>query len=189
VKPAPRSGVAPAPQRTWEEPAMPGPDPLPGLGFRVGANVFAERYATDQGSVGFGIDLGLRFRWFSAAVEARGDPPLGSTLNQFGRVGFGRAMGGGLLCLHHSVLVFCGTGEAGRLVFPVAPTPISAKSYDALGVRVGLEFEAGTPRVLLRLQGEMLAPISPAVVTFKNLTLYQTAGVNGGLVLGILYAQ
>ncbi len=182
-----RFEVEPA-RRTWVEPEMPGPDPLPGLGFRGGVSVFGEQYATGMASVGFGIDLGLRYRWFSAGVEGRGDPPLGSLTTQLGRVGFGRAMGGGLLCLHHRVLVFCGVGEVGRVLFSVAPPFTSAKSYDALGIRVGLELEAGTPRLLLRLQGEMLAPISPAIITHETVTLYQTAGVNGGLVLGILWA-
>jgi len=183
--PSARSERAPDPEppSAWVPPG-----PLPRLGVRLGANVLAEQYATGQFSLGFALDLGLRYRWFSASVETHGDPPLGPAPIPGVGGSYGRIIGGALLCLHHDIFMLCGIGEAGRILFSVAPVPLPAAFYGAAGVRVGVEVPAGDPRLLIRFAGDLLAPFDRASRTAMGQNVYQTAAADAGLVIGLVYA-
>ena len=56
------------------------------------------------------------------------------------------------------------------------------------GVRVAVEFPVAPSRLLLRLDGEMLAPVNPASVERSRQTVFQVSGWNAGLGLEALFA-
>jgi hypothetical protein len=188
--PAPRCG----PEPVWQ-PSVAGPPEAPPVEkkvpvtFRVGAGVWADHISDSGGSIGLTLDAGVRRGWFSAAVEGRGDPPIGSTpAPNAGSVSFARATGALLLCTHYNVLVGCLKGQVGRLLFSGTLPALPAQRYAAAGVRVGLEFPV-VPWFLMRLDGELLPPIDPAPAAYRNQTLlFQVAGLNAGIGLSAMFA-
>lgn len=190
--PAPRCEPAPAPQTTWEPPPMwAPPSAKPGLGFRVGAAAWAERFAVDGGSFGLTVDAGVRYGWFSAALEVHVDPPLGPVEGPGASLNGVRVTGALLPCLHYGYLAACGKAEAGWILFPGYPAQGAARAYDAVGLRLNLEFPTGAPSLFVRLGGEVLFAINPGLLMQpgSGKIEYQTVGTGGGLGLGLLYAR
>ena len=165
------------------------PDAKPGLGFRIGAAAWADRFAVDGGTLGITVDAGVRYGWFSAALEVHVDPPLGPVEGPGVSLNGVRVTGALLPCLHYGYLAACGKAEAGRILFPGYPARGAARAYDAVGLRLNLELPTGAPWLFVRLGGEVLFAIDPASVVQGGKTRYQTVGTGGGLGLGFLYAR
>jgi hypothetical protein len=139
-------------------PTKPPPEKPP-FAFRVGAAAGADFFATDGGALGLSADFGVRYREFSAAIDAHGDPPLGSHLvTNVGSVSEARVMGALLLCGHYGHFIGCGQAAGGAVLFPghVPLLPASTR-YGAAGIRLGLEFELA-PRFFLRVGLDVLLP-------------------------------
>jgi hypothetical protein len=164
------------------------PEPKTALSFRFGAGLWGG-LVTYRGAFGFTLDAGVRYGLFSAAIEGRGDPPLGSVLVVTGAsVRLARATGALLGCLNYGWWVGCAKGEAGRLFVlgdATSRTPVSA--YGAAGVRMGLEFPAIPPWFVVRVAGEVLGPITSATITSRGKDPFQVAAVNAGLGFGALF--
>jgi hypothetical protein len=172
-----------------QPPALTTPPPeRPRLAFRAGAALWPEIFATDGGAFGISIDLGVRYRAFSASIEAHGDPPLGSHLvaGLDGTVSEARAMGALLLCGHYGVFTGCGLGAGGAILFPshVSDLPASTR-YGAVGIRLGLEFPVAPP-FLLRVGADLLLPFwrTAFVRRETGTNVFEIASLNAGLGLG-----
>jgi hypothetical protein len=205
-KPAPASEQAPAPAPCPESRVSVWPDELPmealpkpklsppppperwPIAIRAGAAVWPELVASGWGSLGFSADVGVRYRAFSAGVEMHGDPPLGSAPFPDGMtLSFARLSGAVLLCAHWGWFSGCGVGDAGRFLFPNHTQKLPASTfYGAAGVRAGLEFPVGSPRLFLRAALDLRAPIHPASYTVGTTVRFQAAGPGAGLGLGML---
>src|SRR6185437_590577 len=107
----PQPACPESPSAVWPEPLpsplrAPAPDPPKAreapLAFRFGAGVWADLISYDRGSLGLTLDVGVRFRWFSVAVEARWNPAIGATLLPMhnGSMSFARGTGALLPCAH-----------------------------------------------------------------------------------------
>jgi len=189
--PAPPPPPEPPTPPLFVEPATP-PEPKTPLSFRFGTGLWADLISSDRGSVGLTLDAGVRYGWFSVAVEGRGDPPIGSTVHgnglNGGSVSFARATGALVVCGHYDVLVGCVKGQAGRILFPGTFPPEPAALYAAAGIRVGVEYPVVPQRISVRLDGEVLAPIDPAFIEHQKQTVFQVDGWNAGIGIGALFA-
>ncbi len=181
--------ASPGLKTTWEPPAMPGPDAPPGLGFRVGASVFGERFALAGGTVGVEADAGVRYSIFSGSIALKVDPSLASSTSQGSNLDDIRITGAAIPCLHYGYLSACGKVEIGQLLFPRAPAPTPPHFYGAAGLRAALELPAGLPSLFVRLSGEVLFAIDPVSVLHGEQIQYQSVGTAGGLGFGLLYAR
>ena len=171
----------------------PRPDPSPPparrpVAIRLGAAVWPEVMASGWGSLGLSAEIGARYRWISASVEAHGDPPLGpQRIASVGDVAFARLSGALLVCAHFGWFAGCGVADVGRFFFPnhIQALPASA-FYGAAGVRAGLEFPVVSTRVFLRVAMDLRAPISPARFVSKRANVFAAAGPGAGLGLGVV---
>ncbi|MFT3775157.1 MAG: hypothetical protein QM820_58160 [Minicystis sp.] len=179
----------------WPLPPLEKPRPKPGepserrpIAIRIGGTVSPELIASGSGSLGLSADVGVRYRAFSASVEAHGDPPLGSSTFPGGTtVRFARLSGALLLCAHWGWFAGCGVGDVGRFIFPDHPRELPASTfYAAVGVRAGLEFPVAPPRFFLRVGLDVRAPIHQVSYTIGTATGFQAAGPGVGLGLGFL---
>jgi hypothetical protein len=171
-------------------PALGQPDQP--LAFRIGAAVWGDGFAEHRISLGFTLDAGIRYRWFSAAIEARGDPPIGVTWDP-NAANLGRFTGALLVCGHPAApaewVVLCLKGEAGAALFPTPlPDGTTQKLYSAGGLRFGLEIPVAPPQLLLRVLGDLQAPfVGLAPVGNDKGTVFEFAKFNGGLGVGLVY--
>jgi hypothetical protein len=179
----------------WPLPPLerPKPDPPQPLehwpsAVRLGASVWPELVVSGWGSVGLSAEVGGRFRFVSATLEAHADPPLGPVaVPGVGEVSFTRVSGAMLLCAHFRWLAACGLGDVGRYLFPNhVPTLPPSAFYGAAGARAGLEFPVAPPRVFVRVAGDLRTPIRPQSYTRNGVPFFQSAGLGGGLGLGVL---
>jgi hypothetical protein len=199
-KPPPATAAAPiscpeSPYSVWpREPPMPAelkPPKLPErwpFAVQLGAAVWPELIVTGAGSFGFSAEAGVRYRAFSAGIEAHGDPPLGSvTYPKVGPVSFARVSGALLLCAHVGWFAGCGVGDVGRFVFPDHSHKFPASTfYGAAGVRTGLQVPVAPPRLFVTAALDLRAPIHPARYAFGGVTLFEAAGPSFGLGFGLL---
>ncbi len=188
--PAPCEDLTEVAVRLQPPPSEPTPpEPKKALSFRLGTAAWTGQVTTDRGVFGITLDAGVRYGWFSAAVEGRWDPPLGlKSIDQGSTLDYTRITGALLPCAHFQWLVGCAKGEWGRILFNGTASPRSPRSYGAVGVRLGLEFPVAPPRFALTVAGEVLQNIDPASVTRPNHSIFQVASTNGGLGLGVLVA-
>jgi hypothetical protein len=185
-----------SPYSVWpREPPMLGGEPDPPkpparwpVAVRLGVAVWPELIATGWGSFGFSAEAGVRYRAFSAGIEAHGDPPLGSVASQSGgAVSFARVSGALLLCAHYGWFAGCGVGDVGRFIFPERGHRLPASTfYGAAGVRAGLEFPVLPPRLFVRAAVDLRAPIRPVSYTTHGASVFESAGPSLGLGLGLV---
>jgi hypothetical protein len=175
-------------------PPLPAPKPDPPkplerwpLAVRLGVTTGPELVASGWSSFGLAAEAGVRYRVVSFGVGVHGNPSLGSQPFADGSVSFARVSGALLLCGHFGYFAGCGVGEAGRIVFPdhIALLPPST-FYGAVGARAGFEFPLAPPWLFLRTAVDVLAPIHPASYAPMGRSIFQIAGPNLGLVLGLL---
>ena len=185
-----------SPSAVWPEPPSPplrAPEPTEKpreaapVVFRLGAGVWADRISADRGSAGLTLDAGVRYGFFSVAGEAKLDPALGSTLvPDGGSVSFARATGAFLACAHYGWFAGCAKGEAGRILFPNSVPSQPARTYGAVGVRLGLEFPV-VPWFSVRVASELLPTINPAAIVYRKQSELQVAGWDAGIGIGALF--
>jgi hypothetical protein len=176
--------MAPLPKPKADSP--PPLERLP-LAIRIGAAVWPELIASGWGSLGFSADVGVRYRFLSANIEAHGDPSLGSQAVANGSVSFARMSGALLACAHFVWFTGCAIGDAGRIFFPTRPPALPpSTSYAAAGVRAGLDFPVAPPRFFLRAGMDLRAPIHPVTYAPPRSSPFQVAGLGLGLGLGVL---
>jgi hypothetical protein len=157
------------------------------IAVRMGAAVWPEVFASGVGSLGLSADVGVRYRAFSASIEAHGDPPLASQAFANRSVSYARISGVLLLCGHFGWFAGCGVGDAGRILFPSRiPGMPPSTLYGAAGVRAGFEFPVAPPRLFLRTVVDLLAPIRPASYGPAGITTFRVASPSAGLGLGVL---
>ncbi len=190
VQPAPQCEAAPKFKTTYDAPAMTREvEPLPKLSLLFGASLWGEQYGAGLGALGFGVDAGLRYGWGSLQIEAKGDPPFGSTPGADGNLSVARVAGALVACGHYEWLAACFLGETGEVMFPVAPGPLAPRGYGALGIRLGVEFPVVASKLFLPLQFQLLKTTTADVVDVEGTTAYQNAGTQIGLSLGVLFAR
>ncbi len=178
----------PSPPLRAPEPDPPKPREAP-LSFRFGAGLWADLVANDRGSLGLTLDAGVRYRFFSVGIEARGNPPLGATLTpNAGSLNYARVTGALLVCGHFEWVIGCAKGEAGRLLFPGAVPSEPALGYGAAGVRLGMEYPVVPQRFLLRMMADVGGTINPATIARQNVSIFQVAGWSAGFGVGALFA-
>ena len=170
-------------------PSMPTPhEPKTALSFGLGTAAWIGQITTDRAALGFTLDAGIRYGWFSAAIEGRGDPPQAPLpIATGGSANYARATGALLFCGHYGWFVGCAKGEAGRFLL-IGNLPESTHGYGAAGLRLGLDFPVVPRRFFLRVAGEVLAAFDPATIRVRHQTLFQVTGTSTGLGLGALFA-
>jgi hypothetical protein len=170
------------------EPEPPKPPERWPVAVRLGVAVWPELIAAGFGSLGFSVEAGVRYKAFSAGIEAHGDPPLGSQSFQFlGAVSFARVSGALVLCAHYGWFVGCGVGDAGRILFPnhIIPYLPASVLYGAAGVRAGFELPVAPPRLFFSTTFDLRAPIHPASYAPRGNEIFRVAGPSVGLGLGL----
>jgi hypothetical protein len=159
-----------------------------GLSFWLGTGGWAGQVTTERLALGLALDAGVRYGWFSAGIEGRGDPPQGSIpIASGGSANYARITGSLLLCGHYEWFVGCAKGEAGGFLL-TGNVPASTHGYGAAGLRMGLDFPWVPRRVFFRVAGELLAAFDPATITARNQALFQVTKTSTGLGLGLLFA-
>jgi hypothetical protein len=155
--------------------------------LRFGLAVWPELVATGWGSLGFTAEVGVRYRAVSLGFEAHGDPSLGSIVYpQIGAVRFARASGALLACGHYGWFSACGLADAGRLLFPDHIRWLPAEApYLAAGARARMEFPVRPPWLFLSTSVDLRAPLHPASTTVSGAHIFDTAGLGGGLGIGL----
>lgn len=157
------------------------------LAVRLGVAVWPEIIVTSRGSLGLSAELGVRYRFLSAGAELHGNPPIGSFLQTgVGEVSFARLSGALVLCGHYSWFVGCGVGDVGRMFFLDSQKLPASALYVSAGVRMGAEFPVAPPRFFLRASLDLRTPIRVVSYTYRDITVFQTAGLGVGAVLGFV---
>jgi hypothetical protein len=157
------------------------------IAIRIGGAAWGETFASGWGALGFSADVGVRYRAFSASVEAHGDPPLASQNFANDTWSFARISGALLACAHFAWFAGCGVGDVGRVLFPKHNAVLPPSTlYGAAGIRAGLDFPIAPPGLFLRAALDLRAPIRPTTYAPAGHVIYQAASPGVGLGLGLL---
>ena len=161
------------------------------LSFLVGAAIWPEWIAKDEGWFGLSVDAGLHYRAFSARIEVHGDPPLGARqVYGIGSVSSARFVGTLVLCGHFSPFVTCFKSDAGAVLFPHPAMLVPASApYGAIGGRVGVEYPLAPPWFFIRTVLDLSIPIRPVSVPsmMGGDPVFAVASPNFGLGIGVLW--
>jgi hypothetical protein len=194
----PQAGGAALPPPV-QPPALDAPTPAPlppprPVRFRVGASAWMDLATAPRPAFGISLDVGLRYRWFSIAAEARLDPPAGATVTDGTDVTTTRVLGALVPCGHVGMFAGCLLAEVGQLrgsIGTAGATPDHQGGlYLAAGGRVGVEIPV-VDHLLVRVAAD-LTGARPAAFRLEGpakapqRTAWQTASFTGGLGAGLL---
>jgi hypothetical protein len=142
--------------------------------------VMAVVAAAPNATLGFTLSGGLRFPWWSMAVEARGDIPA-SQPALGGHVSTALLLFGLVPCVHASLFRFCALADVGAQFASGSDYPISRSvtaPYFAAGGRIGVDFPLGR-RVLLGLHADVLGTVTRLVLRVEDQVVFRSLPVSG----------
>jgi hypothetical protein len=135
-------------------------------------------------SGGVTLDVGLRWRSFTAAVEGRVDPPVSTGAQGGGSVSAALYTVGVVPCFVIRFAAFCAVGSAGVLHGAgsgVANAKTATTPFGELGPRVGLAFTIGA-RFEVEAHGDLAFPVTRTTLYLDGRGVWNTptAGGSGG---------
>lgn len=188
--PTPPAGAAPPGQDVPQKPAEgPPAPPVEGLRLRLTGGAWVDLATAPRPALGLSLGLGLRWRWLSLEGELHGTPPAGATIGSAGAaqqdVTMSRISGALIPCAHVGMFLACAVGELGRVRGSLASYESKGGLWGAGGARFGAEIPLGTPRIQLRIAGDMLGA-RPVQVLRGGAKVWESGSFVGSAGLGLV---
>jgi hypothetical protein len=196
IAPPPSPAPAPPPELPWMAPlpallapaASPSPPDDAPLRFRAGLAVVGAAGSAPHVTGGLAVAAGLRRRWLSAVVEARGDLPASTAATALGSVSATLFSFTLAPCFHWRWLVGCALGTAGRLRGVGSDVPNATSdvtSFGATGARLGGEVPLGAA-LALAFATDVTALLPRTSLQLHGRDVWTTAPVTGTLRVGLV---
>jgi hypothetical protein len=168
-----------------EEPRAPAPS---ALSWRLGLGGLLAAGAAPALSVGGALEVGVRWRALSIAVEGRADAPAGSSAEGGGAVRASLLEVSLVPCFHAGLVVACGLGSLGSLrgVGSGVPLPRDAATlFGAAGLRLGVELPISRA-LSLAFHGDLAATLTRTTLMLADRPVWTTPLVSGVVGAGVL---
>jgi hypothetical protein len=170
--PVPPAPPPPSPPEPVPSPPAPAPSPAPGPAIVVGVRGAAAFGTAPVVTGAFTLDVGLRWKFVSVAVEGRADVPVTGEVGGKVQLHTSLLAGSAVPCGHYGWFFGCGVLSAGRIAWESPPIKLLSQgnwAYVAGGLRAGVEIPV-TAWLSISASGDLLVqpPVGKVAVWFSG---------------------